>query len=88
MGASSMTLTDEQVYELQCGELEGFTVLENSIVGRRRWSLQHRLVFRTNGELWAFFYNTPATENQDVDQPETVNCFPVEEYATVGYRRI
>lgn len=56
-------------HECECGK-----VIENKIVGRSRWSIQHEVTFRLDdqqaGEAWRAYYSSPATESQYEPEPE------------------
>lgn len=40
-------------------------IIDDVITGTRRWSEDHRLVFRDHGQLWAVRYSVGLTEMQD-----------------------
>ena len=83
-----MILSGDDAFELYCGGLDGYEVLEKDIVDQGRWSTYYRVVFRKDGELWAFDWERGSTENQDVEQPKTVDCFQVEAVQVTTYKPI
>jgi len=68
-------------------------MVEDKIIGHRRWSVTHSLVFEHDGKLYHTNYDAPATENQDCDPwgwREEIECpevVPVQELVTV-YKQV
>ena len=75
--------------------LEGYTddgeVIEDTLVGHSRWSLEYRLVFTDNeGRFYSTVYRRGATEIQEEapweyegDEIDCVEVFPVEKTLVV-----
>jgi len=40
-------------------------VIEDNIVGHRRWSVDHEIVFKRDGKFYTSSYSIGATESQD-----------------------
>jgi hypothetical protein len=77
-----MKITRDQAEDLMwpfaASKMDGFEVLENAITDTGRWSVYKRLVFRHESGLWAFDYERPATECQEVEPlPDVVECYAV-----------
>lgn len=63
----------------------GMNVLEKKQMGKHRWSTWYQVTFQVDGELWAFDWEEAATESQEVDHPDVVECFPVEAHTVTTY---
>lgn len=60
--------------------IEGLVKLSSEVTGRGRWTIYHRTIFRdADGKLWGFKWDEGATERQEVDWPEQVECLPMRE---------
>jgi hypothetical protein len=68
------------------GSVEGIEEIETTIVDTTRWSVVKELVFRKDGELWAFTYEVGATEKQEYE-PEAQQCYRVEAVQVTAYKR-
>lgn len=80
-----LKVTKEQANELIWGDLEGFSLVEDTITDTSRWSVYHRLVIKreSDSKLFADNYGIGATEYQDErpwqdDEPAFEEVFPVE----------
>lgn len=64
-------------------------VVRDRIIGHRRWSVDHELIFRRDGRLWRARYSVGATEYQEEgpfdNAPDPVGCIEVVEVPTVDY---
>lgn len=69
-------------------------VLSNEIVSRSRWALEHRLIFRWEGNLYQSNYSVGATESQDLTPWEhdgdEILCYQVREVlrAVIDYELV
>jgi hypothetical protein len=63
------TFTKEFLRGVVYDETEGAEVVDDTITGLRRWSVDHWLVFRYEGKLWGVAYSHGATEIQDDERP-------------------
>lgn len=70
--------------------LYGKDTIVNEIIGRNRWSIQHRRVFKFDGKFYETFYSVGATECQEEHpyqyDPDVIECkevFPQEITTTV-----
>jgi hypothetical protein len=83
-----MKISVEIADSLRMGEVVNrFRVLETSCLGQSRWAVRYRLVFDLDGDLWAFNYERGATENQEPDEPDEYDCYPVIAVQTTSYKR-
>jgi hypothetical protein len=63
--------------------------VQNTIVGHRRWSVDHEMIFKYNGKLYRANYSVGATESQDEgpweyeDEVEVTEVNPVEKTVIV-----
>jgi hypothetical protein len=64
-------------------------VVRDRIIGHRRWSVDHELIFRRDGRLWRARYSVGATEYQEEgpfdNAPDPVGCTEVVEVPAVDY---
>lgn len=62
-----LMLTVEQGEDIIQEASDDYDVVEDVIVGHRRWTVTHRCVFRdkTTQALYAMLYENPATEAQE-----------------------
>lgn len=52
-------------------------VVEDTIIGKSRWSIQHVMVFKRDGRFYRAYYSVGATENQDegpFEYDDVVSC--------------
>ena len=63
------------------GSLEGYTVINRTLVDSSRWSLRYEQVFSYEGKLYRTDYSKGATECQEESpyeyEPELVDCVEV-----------
>ncbi len=59
-------LTSEQGCDLVGECLDQFEIVSNQIIGHRRWSVDHELVFKdtVTGKFYQTYYSVGATESQ------------------------
>jgi hypothetical protein len=59
-------------------EAEGAKKVNDEVTGKRRWSIDHFLVFSFEGRLWGVCYSVGATEQQDETpfeyDPDEIEC--------------
>lgn len=69
----SITIPNEIATDyLLCGSNHApYEIMEDTIVGKSRWTLQHRLIIKdtSTGRFYRYYYDEGATEYQDVDYP-------------------
>ncbi|MDP2692448.1 MAG: hypothetical protein Q8O88_02275 [bacterium] len=90
MNKEKLTLTPEEAREILWGDDDRFEVVEDEIVGKRRWSVDHRIVIKrlSDGKFFADYYSRAITEIQDEQpweytEPNFVEVFPVEKKIVV-----
>lgn len=55
-----------EVLDLSVGEThEGYSLVETKMIGTRRWSIDHAMVFGFEDKFWRANYSVGATEQQD-----------------------
>lgn len=65
-----------------------YTVIAVDELSTGRWTRWDLVVLRGPlGSLWGFELESGLTEYQEMEEPEDIEVFPVEAYATIGYRR-
>lgn len=87
---NKLELTKEEAQDIIWGDHENFEVVEDEIVGDRRWSIDHRIVIQrvSDKKFFADTYSVGATEMQDegpweYSEPNFMEVFPVEKVITV-----
>jgi hypothetical protein len=67
----------------------GYTIMENRMVDRDRWSIHHELVFKFEDKFYLAPYSVGATEYQDESpwqhESEFVQCYEVEQRPITTY---
>lgn len=60
---------------------EGGEILKDEMVQHKRWSIVHEITFRLDsqpdGEAYLVWYQVPATECQEVEEPKEYNAIVV-----------
>ena len=64
------------------------TVILDRIIDHSRWSVTHEVIFQRDGKLWQALYDRAATEYQDNENPDTIECREVREIPSVDYEVI
>lgn len=71
------TIDREDAEEIYWGEDQ----IAKQFVAEHRWSNTFLIVFERDGELWGFYYDEPATEMQEGNDPfdydDPVSVFPI-----------
>lgn len=85
-----LNLTKEQAGDLINGDLEGFKVISDKIVGHRRWSVDHYVIVEreSDGKFFGGHYSVGATESQwerpfEYDEPKFNQVFKKEKTIVV-----
>ena len=67
MNREKLNLTSEQGRDIVYGDDSNFVIVEDRIVGTRRWSVVYEIVVqrKTDGKYFRDSYRRGATENQD-----------------------
>lgn len=85
----------ELMYSNYGDKYNDYEVISNEFVGRGRWDVRHRLIFKFQEKTYDVIYRTGATEYQDVEpfdveDDNQVKCYLVEpiEVKTIYYKRI
>lgn len=69
---STIKIVKDIASDLICGlNRAPYEIVEDTIVDRSRWTLQHRLIIKdtSTGKFYERNYDEGATEYQDVDEP-------------------
>jgi hypothetical protein len=78
----------ELILDLEPGDSEdGYQVVSNKIVDKRRWVVVHEVIFCIGKEAWGFTYETGATEYQETEWPAYVDCYRMVAVPSVTYVR-
>lgn len=86
-----VSFSKEKMLEVLCGDIG--EIVSDEVVGKRRWSVDHRLIFALDGKLYSASYSVGATEQQDEcpwEHVDHVECTEVERYEKVvqAYRPV
>ena len=71
--------------------LDSGEFISDELYDNRRWSIQHKLVFKLDGKLYIAYYSVGATEYQDEgpwDYDTEVECFEAREITKIDYEEI
>lgn len=84
MNREKLKLTSKQGRDIVNGEDSNFVIIEDRIVGTRRWSVVYEIVVqrKTDGKYFKDGYRRGATESQDespyeYSEPNFTEVFPV-----------
>ena len=84
MNREKLNLTNKQGRDIVNGEDSNFVIIEDRIVGTRRWSVVYEIVVqrKTDGKYFRDGYRRGATESQDespyeYSEPNFTEVFPV-----------
>ena len=84
MNREKLNLTSEQGRDIVYGDDSNFVIIEDRIVGTRRWSVVYEIVVqrKTDGKYFKDVYRRGATEMQDeqpyeYSEPNFTEVFPV-----------
>ena len=84
MNREKLNLTNKQGRDIVNGEDSNFVIIEDRIVGTRRWSVVYEIVVqrKTDGKYFRDSYRRGATEMQDeqpyeYSEPNFTEVFPV-----------
>ena len=84
MNREKLNLTSEQGRDIVDGEDSNFVIVEDRIVGTKRWSVVYEIVVqrKTDGKYFKDVYQRGATEMQDeqpyeYSEPNFTEVFPV-----------
>ena len=84
MNREKLNLTNKQGRDIVNGEDSNFVIIEDRIVGTRRWSVVYEIVVqrKTDGKYFKDGYRRGATESQDespyeYSEPNFTEVFPV-----------
>lgn len=89
-----LEITPEDARELLWEESDLYKIVENEIIGNRRWSIDYQLVIKeiATGKYYMDTYSVGATESQDesaweYSEPNFVEVEPFQETVT-KYRKV
>jgi uncharacterized cupredoxin-like copper-binding protein len=84
-----------EVLDCNPGEqFEGYTKVTTKMTGKRRWSLDHYMVFKLEDKFYMAHYSVGATESQDESpweyEGDEIECVEVEpkEETVIVYRAV
>lgn len=87
-----MKLTQEDYMGIVWGDNDDFQLMKDEIVDRTRWAIVNEVICRhkPTDKFYRFYYDSPATEMQEVDRPDDLELEEVRpvEKTVIVYEKV